>query len=156
MNSKENQIVDLLTPTVEASGCSIWGVEWLVSARKAKLCLYIDRPEGISIDDCERVSRLIGDVLDIAGIVDQKYELEVSSPGLDRILFTADHYQLSVGHKVEARLNYPLDGRKRVTGILVGLRDDEVVVQEDDIEYLLPLENIQRARVVPQFENIRR
>ena len=156
MNGKEQEIAVLLNPAVEDSGCSIWGLEWLVSGRRRKLLLYIDRPGGISIEDCENVSRLIGDVLDVESKLNERYELEVSSPGLDRILFTEEQYKLSIGYKVEAKLNYPIDGRKRVTGVLIGLEDGDAVLREEDIEYLLPLANIQRARIVPEFENIRR
>ena len=128
----------------------------MVSGHRRKLQLYIDRPGGISIEDCENVSRLIGYVLDVESKLNERYELKVSSPGLDRILFTEEHYKLNIGFKVEARLNYPIDGRKRVTGVLIGLEDGDAVLREEDVEYLLPLGNIQRARIVPEFENSRR
>ena len=152
MNAKEKKIAALLTPTVEANGCAIWGVEWLSSGRHSKLCLYIDRPEGVSVDDCERNSRQAGDVLDVEDVSQQRYTLEVSSPGMDRILFTPDHYADSVGQRVDVRLNFPFEGRKRIVGLLAGLEDGQAVVRVDDNEYLLPLENIQRARIVPEFD----
>jgi len=152
MNAKEKKIEALLAPTVEANGCAIWGVEWLSSGRHSKLCLYIDRAEGVSVDDCERISRQVGDVLDVEDILQQRYTLEVSSPGMDRILFAPAHYANSVGQRVDVRLNYPFEGRKRIVGILTGVEDGEAVIRVDDNEYLLPLENVQRARIVPEFD----
>ena len=152
MNAKEKKIAALLAPTVEANGCTIWGVEWLSSGRHSKLCLYIDRPEGVSVDDCERISREVGDVLDVEDISQQRYTLEVSSPGMDRILFAPDQYADNVGQRVDVRLNYPFEGRKRIVGVLAGVEDGQAVVRVDDNEYLLPLENIQRARIVPEFD----
>jgi len=81
-----------------------------------------------------------------------EYTLEVSSPGMDRILFKPAQYLASVGEQVEVRLNYPFEGTKRVVGVLAGLENDEVIVQAGDEEYVLPLENVQRARIVPTFD----
>tara|TARA_B100000676_G_scaffold221368_1_gene218427 strand:+ start:465 stop:923 length:459 start_codon:yes stop_codon:yes gene_type:complete len=152
MNAKEKQIQALLTSTVEANGCEIWGVEWHSSGRHSKLCLYIDRLEGVSVDDCEQVSRQVGDVLDVEDVLPQQYTLEVSSPGMDRILFTPAQFATSVGERVDVRLNYPFEGRKRIIGMLAGLENGDAVVRVDDHEYLLPLENVQRARIVPEFD----
>ena len=132
--------------------CDIWGVEYLAHGKHAKLRLYIEKDEGVSIDDCERVSRRVSDVLDVEEVVTGAYTLEVSSPGMDRILFKPEQYADSVGEKVDVRLSFPVDGRKRIQGVLVGLEDGEAVVQVDGDEYLLPLENVQRARLVPQFD----
>lgn len=156
MNTKEKQVEALLTPTVESLDCRIWGVELLSQGRHSRLRVYIDRPDGVSVEDCERVSRHVSDVLDVEEILAQSYTLEVSSPGMDRILFHADQYAANVGEQVEVRLNYPFEGHRRIVGLLAGIEDDEaegqVVVQVDDEQYLLPLENVQRARVVPQFD----
>ena len=152
MNAKEKQIESLLAPTVAENGCQIWGVEWLSSGRHSKLCLYIDSEQGVSVDDCERISRQVGDVLDVEDVLQQRYTLEVSSPGMDRILFRPEQYAGSVGQRVDVRLNYPFEGRKRIVGVLAGVEDGQAVVRVDDDEYLLPLENVQRARIVPEFD----
>jgi len=141
-----------LTPAVEALGCELWGVEYLSQGRHSKLRLYIERPDGVSVDDCERVSRDVSDLLDVEEMVSDSYTLEVSSPGMDRILFKPGHYAANVGEQVDVRLHFPFEGRKRFVGLLAGLEDDEVIVRVEDEEYLLPLENIQRARLVPQFD----
>jgi ribosome maturation factor RimP len=80
------------------------------------------------------------------------YTLEVSSPGMDRILFKPEQFQTCAGEKVEVRLNYPVEGSRRIVGVLMGLENGEAVVRAEEDEFVLPLENVQRARVVPQFD----
>ncbi len=141
----------MLGPTVEGLGCRLWGVEYLAQGRQSLLRVYIDRDEGVSVDDCERVSRQISAVLDVEEPLSGSYTLEVSSPGMDRALFRPEQFAESVGESVDLRLTVPFEGRRRVAGRLVGFEDDEVIVQLDDHEFLIPLENVQRARIVPDF-----
>ncbi len=158
LNRREDQIESLLTPTVQALGCELWGVELMSQGRHSRLRVYIERPpDGVTVDDCERVSREVSDLLDVEDLMPESYTLEVSSPGMDRILFKADQYQANVGAVIDVRLNFPLDGRKHIVGVLAGLEDGEVVVRPrdaaaDEEEFVLPLENIHRARLVPQFD----
>ncbi len=158
MNRREDQIETLLIPVVEALGCELWGIEYQSQGRHSRLRVYIEREEGVSVEDCERVSREVSDLLDVEDLIAASYTLEVSSPGMDRILFKADHYRANVGALVDVRLNFPVDGRKHIVGVLAALEDDEVVVRPgaedgpEDEEYVVPLENIHRARVVPQFD----
>lgn len=152
MNRKEQQINDLLEPVAAQEQCEIWGVEYLAQGRHSKLRIYIDNAEGVSVEHCERVSRRASDILDVEEVMPGEYTLEVSSPGMDRILFKPAQYLANVGEKVEVRLNYPFEGTKRVVGVLAGLENDEVIVQAGDEEYVLPLENVQRARIVPTFD----
>ncbi len=142
----------MLAPTVGNLGCVIWGVELLSHGRHSKLRLFIDNPQGVSIDDCERVSRQVSDVLDVEETFGQSYTLEVSSPGMDRILFKADQFEANVGQTIDVRLNFSLEGKKRIVGLLCGVENGEVIVRIEDEEYLLPLENVQRARIVPRFD----
>ena len=155
MNRKELQVEELLTPTVESLGCSIWGVEFLNQGRYTKLRLYIDREdreEGVNVDDCAAVSRHVSDILDVEELITSTYTLEVSSPGMDRILFKESQFADNVGEQVDVRLNFPFEGRKKFIGVLAGVQDSMAMVQIEDDEYLLPLENIQRARIVPVFD----
>ena len=129
MNRREDQIESLLTATVEALGCELWGIEFLSQGRHSKLRVYIERPGGVTVDDCERVSREIGDLLDVEDVIPSAYTLEVSSPGLDRILFKAEQFQANVGAVVDVRLRFGLperahDGR---TCILVVTVDSQTV-----------------------------
>ena len=152
VNRKETDIERLLAPVVALEGCEIWGVEYRAQGRHSKLSIYIDGPEGVGVDDCERVSRRVSDVLDVEDVLSGAYTLEVSSPGMDRILFKPQQYERCVGEEIDVRLNYPVDGTKRIKGVLMGLESGEVVVRHGEDEYLLPLENVQRARIVPRFD----
>jgi ribosome maturation factor RimP len=152
LNRKEKQVEELLSPTVESLGCSIWGVEFLTQGKHTKLRLYIDRDGGVTVDDCASVSRHVSDILDVEELISGGYTLEVSSPGMDRILFKESQFADSVGEQVDVRLNFPFEGRRKFIGMLAGVQDSMAVVQIDEDEYLLPLENIQRARVVPVFD----
>jgi ribosome maturation factor RimP len=152
VNRTEQKVEALLRMTVEGMGCEIWGVEFLSQGRHSKLRLYIDKAGGVSVGDCEKVSRQVSDVLDVENMFTKGYTLEVSSPGMDRILFNAEQYESNVGETVDVRLNFPLEGKKRVVGLLAGVENAEAIVQADGEEYVLPLENVQRARIVPQFD----
>jgi ribosome maturation factor RimP len=152
VNRREKEIDALLAPVVALEDCEIWGVEYRTQGRRAKLALYIEREGGVSIDHCERVSRRVSDVLDVEDVVTGAYTLEVSSPGMDRILFKPEQFQTCAGEKVEVRLNYPVEGSRRIVGVLMGLENGEAVVRAEEDEFVLPLENVQRARVVPQFD----
>ena len=142
----------LIRPLVNAEGCELWGVDLASSGRYSTLRIYIDREEGVSVDDCEAVSRRVSALLDVEEPISGQYTLEVSSPGMDRILFHLEQYVESVGETVDVRLSQAFEGRRKLTGVLAGVEDDEIVVHVGDDEYLLPLEWIQRARIVPRFE----
>ncbi len=152
MTKKERELETLLSPTVTAMGLRMWGVEYLGQGRHAVLRVYIDRDDGVTIEDCEQVSKQVSELLDVEDALTASYTLEVSSPGMDRLLFKPEQYAESIGEIVDVRLNYPFEGRRRVIGSLTGLTNDEVVVRADDFEYLIPLSNVARARIVPRFE----
>ena len=152
MNRTEQRIEGLVASAVEGFGCQLWGVECVAGGKRAKLRIYIDKPHGVSVDDCERVSREISDLLDLEGAFDRSYILEVSSPGLDRILFKAEQFRANVGALVDLRLNYPMEGRKRLVGQLAAVEGEQVRMRMDGSDCLLPLENVQRARLVPRFD----
>ncbi|MEM9256581.1 MAG: ribosome maturation factor RimP [Pseudomonadota bacterium] len=150
MASKEQQLVDLLQATVEALGFELWGVEYLAQGKHSVVRVYIDRPDGVTVDDCATVSDQVGSVLDVEDPVTGEYTLEVSSPGIDRLLFKPEQYQGYIGEWVELRLRSAFDGRRKFKGILKGLEGEDVVIQVDDHEYLLPHGTIEKARVQPQ------
>jgi ribosome maturation factor RimP len=152
LNNKELQIEELITPTVEALDATVWGVEYLNQGKYSLLRIYVERDAGVSVDLCAEVSRYVSDLLDVEEILPSAYTLEVSSPGMDRLLFKGKQYPAHVGERLDVRLNYPFEGRKKIVGTLAGLEDDSVVLQVDDEEYLLPLENVQKARIVPVFD----
>ena len=134
---------------MQGLGYELVGIEYHPRGRSSLLRVYIDAPDGVNVDDCERASRQISSALDVDDPIPGQYMLEVSSPGLDRPLFTAEHFQRFSGNRVKLRVSPPLDGRRNFSGVLVGMRDDAVVVVEDDEEVAVPLQNIEQARLVP-------
>ncbi len=150
MAGREEQIRQLLEPTVEAMGFELWGVEYLSQGRHSLLRLYVDGENGVTVDDCAAISEQVGGVLDVEDPIHGEYTLEVSSPGLDRLLFRLDQYPGYVGEVVELRLRSPFEGRRKFKGVLRGIEGEDVVIQVDDHEYLLPHSAIERARVQPR------
>lgn len=148
MTRRERELEAMLTPTVRALGCEIWGIEYRPRGRNSTLKLYIDSPDGIGIDDCERVSRQVSALLDVEDPIVHSYRLEVSSPGIDRVLFRREQYLANVGQCVDVRLSFPFDGRRRLAGRLASIQGDDVVVEVEDHEVVLPFEQIQRTRLV--------
>ena len=138
-------------PGVEALGFELWGLEYLSQGRHTLLRLYIDAESGVTVDDCAEVSRQVSGVLDVEDPINGEYTLEVSSPGVDRLLFRLDHYSMYVGEWIELRLGTPYEGRRKFKGTLKGIEGDEIIVQVDDMEYLIPHEWIDRAQVRPRL-----
>ena len=132
-------------------GFTLWGIEYLAHGAHSVLRVYIDAEGGITVDDCAKVSHQISGVLDVEEPISGHYNLEVSSPGLDRPLFTLEQFVAFKGHKVEVRLRVPFDGRRKFKGLLNGVEGDEVLVIVEKEEFLLPIDSIDRANVVPQF-----
>ncbi len=151
MAGKADQIQQLLESTVEAMGFELWGVEFLSQGRHSLLRVYIDGENGVNIDDCAAVSEQVGSVLDVEDPITGEYTLEVSSPGMDRLLFRLDQYPGYVGETVELRLRAPFEGRRKFKGILTGLEGEDVVIRVDDHEYLLPYSAIDKARIQPRI-----
>jgi len=148
---KADQIQQLLESTVEAMGFELWGVEFLSQGRHSLLRVYIDGENGVNIDDCAAVSEQVSGVLDVEDPVPGEYTLEVSSPGMDRLLFKLDQYPAYVGEELELRLRSPFEGRRKFRGILKGIEGEDVVLQVEDHEYLLPHDAIEKARIRPRI-----
>jgi len=149
--SRAEKIQTLLEPTVEALGFELWGLEHLVQGRRSVLRLYIDGENGVTVDDCAAVSRHVSSVLDVEDPISGEYTLEVSSPGVDRLLFRSEHYLAYVGEWIELRMRVPFEGRRKFKGTLKGVEGEDVVVQIEDEEFLLPLDTIDRAQVKPRL-----
>ena len=151
MAGREDKIQELLAPTIEAMGYDLWGLEHQSQGRHSMLRLYIDGENGVNIDDCAEVSRQVSGILDVEDPITGEYTLEVSSPGVDRLLFKPEHYLMYVGEWLEVRMRVPFEGRRKFKGTLKGMEEDEVVLQVEDAEYLLPLGSIDRAQVKPRL-----
>ncbi len=152
MASIQQRLEDMLGPVVASLGCELWGLEYLPQGNhRALLRIYIDKADGIGVDDCEKVSRQASSVLDVEDPVSSEYTLEVSSPGMDRPLFKLEQFVESIGLKANIRLRIAFDGRRNFKGLLKGVEGDEVVLEVDSEEFLLPFELIDKANIIPTF-----
>lgn len=151
MSSKQSQLEALIEPIVTSLEYRLWGIEFLARGRDSVLRIFIDSDNGISLEDCEKVSRQVSAMMDVEDPIADEYNLEVSSPGLDRPLFTLEQYVQMVGSVVNVRLRIPFEGRRRFKGLLKGVEDQDVVLEADGHEFLLPIEIIEKGQVVPQF-----
>jgi ribosome maturation factor RimP len=145
---------ELLQPLVEDLGYEFIGLEYNPNPKNAVLRLYIDHDNGVGIEDCEVVSRETAALLDVKDPIRSRYNLEVSSPGLDRPLFTAAHYQEFTGHKAQINLFAPKDGRRKFIGQILGADENSVKFEQDGSEVMLDYDNIVKAKLVPDYEKI--
>jgi ribosome maturation factor RimP len=151
MASKQEQLQALIEPVVSSLDCELWGLEYLTQGKYTTLRLYIDAREGVTLEDCEKVSRQVSAVMDVEDPIDGEYTLEVSSPGLDRPLYTLEHYSRYIGEMVNLRLRLARDGRRKFKGKILAVEGDQVRVAVDDKEYLLAIDAIDKANIIPQF-----
>jgi len=128
----EEKTEKLLEPIAEANNVSIYDVEYVKEGGNYYLRAYIDKPEGVNIQDCENVSQVLSDALDREDFIPDAYILEVSSPGLGRTLKKDKHLQASIGQQVEVRLFRPVDGSKDYTGVLEGYDIETVTISEGE------------------------
>lgn len=141
----------LIEPIAEAMGLELWGVEFMVHRKSSVLRIYIDRDNGVGLEDCEQLSRQLGAVLDVEDPIPGEYTLEVSSPGLDRPLYTLGQYRRFIGETIDLKLRFPYEARRKYKGTLKAIEADDVILTVDDHEYLFPFEGIEKARLVPRF-----
>jgi ribosome maturation factor RimP len=151
MAAKEMLLTDLVGPVADALGYELWGIDYLAQGKQSVVRIYIDSPQGIDVDDCARLSRQVSSVFDVEDPILGEYSLEVSSPGMDRPLFTLDQYSHYIGEQVKIRLRSPFEGRRKFAGKMTAIEGEDVVVAVDDHEYLLPFDMIDKANVVPSF-----
>ena len=118
----------LITPVAESLGYLLWNVEYVKEGADMILRVTIDKPEGITIEDCEQMTHAIDPLLDEADPIEESYLLEVSSPGIERDLSRPEHFEACQGEEVEIRLFAPVEGSKVWRGVLVGLDEQNQVV----------------------------
>jgi len=144
-----DEIQKLIEPTIERLGYELTDLEVRLSGQGGLLRLTIDKPEGIDLDDCEKVSHAVSALLDVEDPVPGNYSLEVSSPGLDRKLTKVEHFQRFEGETLKVTMRFPIEGRRRFRGILKSSDDENIVVEVDGESHSLPLTMIDTARLVP-------
>jgi ribosome maturation factor RimP len=137
-------------PLVEGLGYELWELEYSPGRGNGFLRLYIDAEAGITLDDCERVSRAVSEVLDAEDPIPGQYTLEVSSPGLERPLRTAQQFGRFAGETVAVETVQAMEGRRRFKGTLVAVGDGTIEVEVDGRRWTLPLSGIRKAHLAPQ------
>jgi len=148
MTSDELQKV--LEPAIERLGYELTDLEVRLGGQGGLLRLTIDKPDGIDLDDCEKVSHAVSALLDVEDPVPGNYNLEVSSPGLDRKLTKVEHFQRFEGETLKVTMRFPIEGRRRFRGKLVSTNDENIVVEVDGESHSLPLAMLDTARLVPE------
>ncbi|NOX70300.1 MAG: ribosome maturation factor RimP [Gammaproteobacteria bacterium] len=143
------ELVALLEPAVEGLGYELSDLEVRIGNRDGLLRVFIDRPEGIGLEDCEIVNRQISTLLDVEDPLPGNYVLEVSSPGLDRRLTKVEHFKRFMGHDIRVKLRFPLEGRKNFRGALCAADEENIEVEVDGKLHSLPIATIESARLVP-------
>jgi ribosome maturation factor RimP len=157
MTDKANEIATLLAPTVQSLGLELLGVEYLPTPGGALLRLYIDVPADageertVGIEDCEATSREVSAQLDVADPISGHYTLEVSSPGVDRPLFTASQFARFMGETAKVTLKLPQDGRRRLQGAIVSVDGNNITFDVDGTQFTVAIDNIEKARLVPDW-----
>jgi ribosome maturation factor RimP len=144
-----DQLSVLLEPVVAGLGYELWELEYTPRSGGGLLRLYIDSAHGISLDDCERVSHAVSDTLDAADPIPGHYTLEVSSPGLDRVLRKREHFERFAGERVRLEMMQPIEGRKRFAGRLLEVGPSDITLELEGGRIRLPIEDIYRARLAP-------
>ncbi|MDH5785145.1 MAG: ribosome maturation factor RimP [Chromatiales bacterium] len=151
MAQASEKLVAIIEPAVSALGFELLGVEYVPQGRHSLLRIYIDHEDGITVDDCGDVSHQVSAVLDVEDPIRGEYTLEVSSPGLDRPLFTLAHYERFNGHLAEVKVHAPVNGRRKYKGRILGVEGDEVVLEVDGDEYRLAIANIDKANLIHEW-----
>jgi ribosome maturation factor RimP len=145
-----DEMLKLLEPAVERLGYELADLEVRLGAKGGLIRVFIDKPEGIDLDDCEKVSQAVSALLDVEDPVPGNYNLEVSSPGLDRKLTKVEHFQRFAGKTLKVQTRFPIEGRRRFRGTLVSSDEENIVLEVDGESYSLPLKTIDTARLVPR------
>lgn len=142
-----------LQPTVAGLGYELLGIETESGGQGTLLRCFIDSPAGITVDDCERVSRQLGDLIEAEQLLNQAYTLEVSSPGVDRPLFTLQQIGQQQGETVEIRLKQLFEGRRKIVGELIGVEEELIKLADMANEYDIPYRMVDKAKVVYQWNS---
>ncbi|ADO80813.1 TPA: ribosome maturation factor RimP [Haemophilus influenzae] len=151
MATLEQNLQEMLQDAVEDLGCELWGIECQRVGRFMTVRLFIDKEGGVTVDNCADVSRQVSAILDVEDPIADKYNLEVSSPGLDRPLFTLPQFERYIGQDIAVHLRIPVMERRKWQGKLERIEKDMITLIVDDQEQILVFGNIQKANVVAKF-----
>ncbi len=141
------EIEQLIQPTVESMGYVLWGCEYLAQGKHSLLRIYIDKADGIGVEDCQKVSLQVGALLDVDDPIPGNYSLEVSSPGIPRPLFRNSQYQSYVGLEVQIKLFKPVAAKRKFVGTIVSADENTLVLKIDNEQQSFLFSNIVKANL---------
>ncbi len=147
----KDDVQRLIEPTIERLGYELSDLELKLGGRSGLLRVFIDRPQGVGLEDCEVVSRQVSAILDVEDPLPGNYTLEVSSPGLDRKLTKPEHFSRYLGEVVRVKLRFPLEGRRNFRGPLKSADTEIIAIEVDGELHSLPIATIESARLVPNL-----
>ncbi|MFV0576235.1 MAG: ribosome maturation factor RimP [Vibrio sp.] len=151
MTGLEKQLTELLEAPVAASGYELVGLEFIRAGAHSTLRIFIDHENGITVDDCAEVSRQVSAVMDVEDPITVAYNLEVSSPGLERPLFKPEHYQQFIGEDVNLVLKMATNNRRKWKGVISAVEGEIITITADGQEEQFALSNISKANLIPKF-----
>ena len=151
MKQAPEHLVTLIEPIVEGLGYECVGIEYNPHPSHGMLRIYIDSENGILLDDCTKVSHQLSGMLDVEDPIPGEYQLEVSSPGADRPFFKISQFEHYIGSTVSVNLFKPIDKRRKITGLIQAVEDDNIMLQEGDQTIKVPFQAMSKARLVPDY-----
>ncbi|KGP64354.1 ribosome maturation protein RimP [Legionella norrlandica] len=143
----KDELVQLLEPIINSMGYELWGCEYLSQGKHSLLRIYIDKPDGIGIDDCQEVSKHVSSLLDVEDPIPGHYSLEISSPGIPRPLFSIWQYQRYIGHEIQVKTFKPVSGKRKLSGTIVSASENAVVLDINNEHQEILLSNIVKANL---------
>jgi len=150
----EEKIENLVAPVIETMGFDFWGCEYLAAGKHSTLRIYIDKPGGVTVDDCGDVSRQVSAIMDVEDPISNAYMLEISSPGIDRPLFKPKQFEANVGQLIKLRTSSPILGRRNFKGTLLEASEEQVIIEVDAEEYEIPFNLVDKANI--EIENLKK
>lgn len=153
MANRQDKLTQLLKPAVEGVGYELVGIEHLPMGKHTVLRIYIDSPDGITVNDCSRVSHQVSGVLEVEEPIKGQFTLEVSSPGIDRMLFNFEQFEQFVGSNVKVKLHHAIEGKRKITGVIESAQNNEIVIKESDTNtsFQLEMDDIDKANIIPDL-----
>ena len=153
---KEKLLSQLIEPVIQDLGFALWGVEYLPQKNSAILRVFIDHENGVNVSDCAQCSREISGVLEVEDPINGAYVLEVSSPGMDRVLFNTKQFSQYIGEYVLVKLAQPVLGARNIKGTIQSVSEEEIVVANEVMEYGFEMANVMKARLKPTFGGVKK
>ena len=151
MKQAPEHLLNFIEPIVEGLGYECVGVEFNTHPKHGFLRVYIDNEGGVVMDDCTKVSHQLSAMLDVEDPIQSNYQLEVSSPGADRLLFKIAHFERFIGTKVKVSLFKSVNGQRKITAIIQGVEGELVLLQNDEQTFEVPFSVMSKARLIPDF-----